>query len=86
MACMRASTMGSLGTAKGRRSMMTQLSWSPCTSTALPEAGGAEEDGVGRVAELLEEGVARGGAVEEERIGEFGRGGGRGSRASARSW
>ena len=32
---------------------------------ALPEAGGAEEDCVGRVAELLQEDVARGGAVEK---------------------
>ena len=33
---------------------------------ALPEAGGAEEDGVGRGAELLEQGFARGGAVEKD--------------------
>ena len=39
---------------------------------SLPEGGGAEEDGVGGVAELLEEDVAGGGAVEEQGVGEFG--------------
>ncbi len=39
---------------------------------ALPEGGGAEEDGVGGVAELLEEDVARGGALHHERVGELG--------------
>ena len=39
---------------------------------SLPEGGGAEEDGVGGVAELLQQDVARGGAVEEQRVGEFG--------------
>jgi hypothetical protein len=34
---------------------------------SLPEAGGAEEDGVGGGAELFEEGLARGGAMEEKR-------------------
>ena len=58
MASMRALTTGSVGTAKGRRSMMTQLSCSPCTSTPCQKDGGAEEDGVGGVAELLEQDVA----------------------------
>jgi hypothetical protein len=39
---------------------------------SLPEGGGAEEDGVGGVAKLLQEHVARGGAVEEESVREFG--------------
>ncbi len=39
---------------------------------SLPEGRGAEEDGVWSVAELLEEDVAGGGAVEEEWVGEFG--------------
>jgi hypothetical protein len=39
---------------------------------SLPEAGGAEEDGVGGVAELLEEDVAGRGALHEERVGELG--------------
>ena len=35
---------------------------------ALPEGAGGEEDGVGGVAELLEQDVARGGALQEERV------------------
>ena len=38
----------------------------------LPEGGGAEEDGVGGVAELLQKDVAGGGALHEERVGELG--------------
>jgi len=38
---------------------------------ALPEGAGAKEDGVGRVAELLEQDVAWGGALHEERVGEL---------------
>ena len=43
----------------------------PLDVDTLPEGGGAEEDGVRGVAELLEKDVARGGAVEQERIGEL---------------
>jgi hypothetical protein len=39
---------------------------------ALPEAGRAEEDGAGGVAELFEQNVARGGSLEEQWVGEFG--------------
>ncbi len=39
---------------------------------SLPEGGGAEEDGVGGVAEVLEQDVAGGGAMEEQGVGEFG--------------
>ncbi len=39
---------------------------------SLPEAGCAEEDGVGGLAELLEQHVARRGAVEQQRIGQLG--------------
>ncbi len=38
---------------------------------ALPETGGAEENGVRGVAELLEEDVAGGRALHEERVGEL---------------
>ena len=51
---------------------MTQLSCSPCTSTPCQKTGGAEEDGVGGVAELLEQDVARGGAMEEQRVRQLG--------------
>ncbi len=40
---------------------------------ALPEAGGAEEDGVGSGAEFFEEGLARSGAVKEQRKVEDGK-------------
>jgi len=46
-------TMGSLGTAKGILSMMTQLSCSPLHIDSLPEGRGGEEDGVGVARKLL---------------------------------
>ena len=45
---------------------MTQLSGFALHVDALPEAGGAEEDGVGGGAELFEQGFARRGAVEKD--------------------
>ena len=39
---------------------------------SLPEGRGAEEDGVGGIAELLQEDVARGRAVQEQRVGQLG--------------
>ncbi len=53
---------------------------------SLPEAGGAEEDGVGRVAELLQQDVARRGAVQQQRIGQFGEQALVDGRASGCSW
>ena len=53
---------------------------------ALPEAGGAEEDGVGRGAKLLKQGFARGVAVEKDGEIEDGQRGARRGRAFARSW
>ena len=83
MARMRACTTGSLGTAKGRRSMMTQLSCFALHIDSLPEARGAEENGVRSVAELFQQGLARSGAVQQERISRARAAGGRGGRASA---
>ena len=72
MASMRALTTGSVGTAKGRRSMMTQLSCSPCTSTPCQKLDVPKSTAFGVLAELLEEHVARRGAMQQQRIRQFG--------------
>ena len=50
---------------------------------ALPKAGRAKEDGVGGVAELLQQDVAWGGAVEQQGVGQLGGACARACRASA---
>ena len=53
---------------------------------ALPEAGGAEEDGVRSGAKLLQQGFARGGAVEKDGEVEYRQQAARRGRASGCSW
>ena len=65
--------MGSEGTAKGSLSMMTQLSCSPWTSMPCQkELEVPKRTALGGVAELLQQDVAGGGALHEERVGELG--------------
>jgi len=49
--------------------MMTQLSCSPWTSTPCQKDEVPKRTALGGVAKLLEEDVARCGAVEEQRVG-----------------
>ena len=65
MAAMRALTTGSVGDGEGEAVDDDAGELLALDVDALPEGGGAEEDGVGGVAELLEQDVAGGRAVEE---------------------
>ena len=63
---MRAWTTGSRGDGEGQAVDDDATECFALHVDALPEAGGAEEDGVGRGAELLEQGFARSGAVQQD--------------------
>ena len=65
---MRASTTGSLGTANGNLSMITQLNCSPGTSTPCQNEEVANSTQLRRRAELFEQRVARAGSLQQRRI------------------
>ena len=69
---MRALTTGSDGTAKGRRSMMTQESCSPCTSTPCQKLEVPKSTALGVSRNCCEQDVARSSALHEEREGQLG--------------
>ena len=71
IAAMRASTTGSLGTANGSLSMITQLNCSPGTSTPCQNDEVANSTALRRGAEFFEQRAARAGALQERLIGNF---------------
>ncbi len=65
---MRASTTGSLGTANGRRSMITQLNCSPCTSTPCQKDEVPKRTAFGVSRNCWSSTLRGGRAVQEQRV------------------